>query len=170
MSISEPTAPDVSTAAPGGHSDASPVLVLGATGYIGRRLVTELVGGGHRVRAVVRNPAKLDAEEWSGAVEVVRGDVLDPASLATAFTGARAAYYLVHSIGGEGDWEERDRRAAANVRDAADAGGAEQLDLPGRAGRRRRCRALAPPPQPPRGRPASWRRVRCRAPSSGPRW
>jgi uncharacterized protein YbjT (DUF2867 family) len=112
------------TSAPG---DLRPVLVLGATGYIGRRLVTELVAAGHHVRALVRNPAKLDAEEWSGAVEVVRGDVLDPASLATAFAGVRAAYHLVHSIGGEGDWEARDRAAATNVRDAAAAAGAEQL-------------------------------------------
>jgi uncharacterized protein YbjT (DUF2867 family) len=104
-----------------------PVLVLGATGYIGRRLVSELVSGGQRVRALVRNPAKLDAEEWAGAVEVVRGDVLDPASLEGAFAGVGTAYYLVHSIGGEGDWEERDRRAAANVRNAAAAAGARQL-------------------------------------------
>ena len=107
--------------------DDRPVLVLGATGYIGRRLVTELVGAGHRVRAVARNPAKLDAGEWSGAVEVVRGDVLDPASLDAAFTGARAAYYLVHSIGGDGDWAARDRQAAANARDAADRARVEQL-------------------------------------------
>ena len=123
---------DTSGAAPHDGEGASPtgsrpVLVLGATGYIGRRLVSELVDGGHRVRALVRNPAKLDAEEWSGAVEVVRGDVLDPASLGAAFEGVGTAYYLVHSIGGEGDWEERDRRAAANVRDAAAAAGAQQL-------------------------------------------
>jgi len=104
-----------------------PVLVLGATGYIGRRLVSELVATGHHVRALVRTPAKLDAEEWAGAVEVVRGDVLDPPSLAEAFAGVGTAYYLVHSIGGEGDWQERDRKAAANVRDAAAGAGAEQL-------------------------------------------
>jgi uncharacterized protein YbjT (DUF2867 family) len=115
---------DGERAAPSG---SRPVLVLGATGYIGRRLVSELVAGGHHVRALVRNPAKLDAEEWSGAVEVVRGDVLDPTTLGAAFAGVGTAYYLVHSIGGEGDWEERDRRAAANVRDAAAAAGAEQL-------------------------------------------
>jgi len=119
------TAPRDEEGAPA--TDPRPVLVLGATGYIGRRLVSELAAGGHRVRALVRTPAKLDAEEWSGAVEVVRGDVLDPASLGAAFEGVGTAYYLVHSIGGEGDWEERDRRAAANVRDAAAAAGAEQL-------------------------------------------
>jgi uncharacterized protein YbjT (DUF2867 family) len=116
------------SASDGGTTAAGrPVLVLGATGYIGRRLVKELVEGGHHVRALVRTPAKLDAEEWSGAVEVVRGDVLDPASLDAAFEGVGTAYYLVHSIGGHGDWEARDRQAAANVRDAAAAAGAEQL-------------------------------------------
>ncbi len=104
-----------------------PVLVLGATGYIGRRLVTELVEHGHQVRAAVRTPAKLDVERWGGAVEVVRGDVLEPETLEAAFAGVGTAYYLVHSIGGHGDWAARDRQAAANVRDAAAAGGAEQL-------------------------------------------
>src|SRR4051795_13316993 len=117
--------------------DEHPVLVLGATGYIGRRLITELVEAGHHVRAVARTPAKLDTAEWSapnggtggtgGTVEVVRGDALDPKSLAEAFAGARAAYYLVHSIGGDGDWAARDRQAAANVRDAAAAAGLAQL-------------------------------------------
>jgi uncharacterized protein YbjT (DUF2867 family) len=109
------------------EADDRPVLVLGATGYIGRRLVTELVEEGRCVRAMARNPAKLDAGQWPGSVEVVAGDVLDPGSLREAFDGVVAAYYLVHSIGGSGDWEERDRRAAANVRDAAAAAGVEQL-------------------------------------------
>jgi uncharacterized protein YbjT (DUF2867 family) len=108
-------------------TDPRPVLVLGATGYIGRRLVTELATAGHRVRALVRNPAKLDAERWAGAVEVVRGDVLDPGSLRAAFEGVGTAYHLVHSIGGKGDWASRDREAATNVRDAAAAAGAAQL-------------------------------------------
>jgi uncharacterized protein YbjT (DUF2867 family) len=107
-------------------SDA-PVLVAGATGYIGRRLVTELVRAGRRVRAVARNPAKLAGEDWADAVEVVAGDVLDPASLVPAFEGVGGAYYLIHSIGGDDDWEERDRQAAANFRDAAATAGASQI-------------------------------------------
>ena len=104
-----------------------PVLVAGATGYIGRRLVSELVASGRTVRAVVRNPAKLAGEDWADDVEIVAGDVLDPPSLRAAFEGVGGAYYLVHSIGGEGDWEARDRRAAANFRDAAAAAGASQI-------------------------------------------
>ncbi|MSZ88250.1 MAG: NAD(P)H-binding protein, partial [Actinobacteria bacterium] len=103
------------------------VLVAGATGYIGRRLVAELVEAGHSVRAIARNPAKLADEEWADRVEIVTGDVLDPASLVPAFADVSGAYYLVHSIGGSGDWEERDRLAAANFRDAAAAAGATQI-------------------------------------------
>ncbi|HEY6530742.1 MAG TPA: SDR family oxidoreductase [Acidimicrobiales bacterium] len=108
-------------------SDARPVLVLGATGYIGRRLVADLVAAGHRVRAMVRTPSKLDAEEWQGAVDVVRGDATDPEALAVACAGASTVYHLLHSIGGRGDWEDRDRQMAANVRDAAADAGLEQI-------------------------------------------
>jgi uncharacterized protein YbjT (DUF2867 family) len=103
------------------------VLVAGATGYIGRRLVGELVAEGHEVRCVARTPGKLDGEPWRDAVEVVRGDVLDPESTAAACRDVDAVYYLVHSIGADDDWEERDRRAASNVRDAAAASGVRQI-------------------------------------------
>lgn len=103
------------------------VLVAGATGYIGRRLVDELVAAGHEVRCVARTPRKLDGEPWRDRVEVVQGDVLDPESTAAACVGIDAVYYLVHSIGADEDWEERDRRAATNVRDAAAAAGVRQI-------------------------------------------
>ena len=83
------------------------VLVVGATGYIGRRLVTELVARGHDVRCLARNPKKLSAETWNDRVEVVAGDVLDRASLDAAFADVDAAYYLVHSIGADPEWRER---------------------------------------------------------------
>ena len=103
------------------------MLVAGATGYIGRRLVGELVAEGHEVRCVARTPGKLDGEPWRDAVEVVRGDVLDPESTAAACRDVDAVYYLVHSIGADDDWEERDRRAASNVRDAAAAASVRQI-------------------------------------------
>lgn len=105
----------------------APVLVAGATGYIGRRLVSDLVAAGHRVRCLARTPEKLDAEPWRDRVEVVVGDVLDLDSLAPAFAGVGAAYYLVHSIGADPEWEARDRLAAENFRDAAAAAGARQI-------------------------------------------
>ena len=103
------------------------ILVAGATGYIGRRLVAELVAAGHQVRCMARTPEKLDAESWRARVEVVRADVLDRTSLGVAFGDVDAAYYLVHSIGSQSDWQTRDRTAAENFRDAAAAAGVEQI-------------------------------------------
>jgi uncharacterized protein YbjT (DUF2867 family) len=80
------------------------VVVAGATGYIGRRLVAELVAGGHHVRCLARTPDKLDAEPFRGG-RGRRGDVLDVESLAAAFRDTGAAYYLVHSIGSQPDWQ-----------------------------------------------------------------
>ena len=94
---------------------------------IGRRLVAELVAGGQHVRCLARTPDKLDAEAWRSQVEVVAGDVLDPESLVAAFREVDAAYYLVHSIGSQTDWQTRDRTAAENFRDAAAAAGLEQI-------------------------------------------
>ena len=64
---------------------------------------------------------------WRAQVEVVAGDVLDPESLVAAFRDVDAAYYLVHSIGSQSDWQTRDRTAAENFRDAAAAAGVEQI-------------------------------------------
>ncbi|MCM2333976.1 MAG: NAD(P)H-binding protein, partial [Anaeromyxobacteraceae bacterium] len=60
------------------------VLVTGATGYVGGRLVPRLLAAGHQVRVLVRDPARLAGREWAGRVETCRGDVLDAASLAPA--------------------------------------------------------------------------------------
>jgi uncharacterized protein YbjT (DUF2867 family) len=122
----------------------SRVLVAGATGYIGRRLVTELVAAGHDVRALARRPEKLAGEPWFDSVDTCRGDVLDRDSLVAAFADVEAVYYLVHSIGGEGDWEARDRRAAANVRDAAALAGVRQIIYLGGLGDDRTAADLSP--------------------------
>ncbi len=101
------------------------VLVAGASGYIGGRLVGELLAAGYRVRCLVRTPAKLAAAPWAPRVEIVEGDVTEP--LDGAFDDVDAAYYLIHSIGADVDWIERDRKAAANFRDAAAAAGVRRL-------------------------------------------
>jgi uncharacterized protein YbjT (DUF2867 family) len=99
------------------------VLVTGATGYIGGRLVPRLLAAGHRVRCVTRRPEKLAGVPWADAVEIVAGDVLDPEAAALAMTGVDVVYYLVHSIGTGAEFAESDRRAAQNVADrAADEG------------------------------------------------
>jgi uncharacterized protein YbjT (DUF2867 family) len=75
-------------------------LVTGSTGYIGGRLAPRLVERGYRVRCLVRSEAKLRARPWAQcpSVEVVTGDIGDPAVLARAMQGCTAAYYLVHSM------------------------------------------------------------------------
>jgi uncharacterized protein YbjT (DUF2867 family) len=103
------------------------IVVTGATGYIGGRLVPELLARGHEVVCAVRTPAKLAGRPWSDTVEVARVDVFDPATLAPAFAGADVVYVLVHSMDGEGDFAERDRTAAVNLRDAAAAAGVRRL-------------------------------------------
>jgi uncharacterized protein YbjT (DUF2867 family) len=90
------------------------VLVTGASGYIGGRLVPRLLQSGYRVRCLVRDPQRLLGRVWADSVEVVRGDVTtaDQGSLRAAFDGVQVAYYLVHSMmGGEG-YGERDLLAA----------------------------------------------------------
>lgn len=90
------------------------VLVTGATGYVGGRLTPRLLERGHRVRVLVRDPDRIQGRPWVNEVEVVHGDLLEPETLAAAFEGIEAAYYLVHSMTGRKDFEQTDRRAAEN--------------------------------------------------------
>ncbi|MFG3510505.1 SDR family oxidoreductase [Streptomyces sp. NPDC047821] len=87
-------------------------LVTGATGYIGGRLVPELLDAGHRVRCLARTPAKLRDQPWADRVEVVPGDVTDEESVRAAMRGVDVAYYLVHALTTGRDFEETDRAAA----------------------------------------------------------
>jgi uncharacterized protein YbjT (DUF2867 family) len=84
------------------------VLVTGATGYIGGRLVPRLLETGHDVRVMVRDPARVAGRPWASSVEVARGDVEDPASLRAALDEVDAAYYLIHLMDAGGDFAERD--------------------------------------------------------------
>ena len=94
---------------------------MGATGYIGGRLVPELADAGHEIRCLTRRPEKLAGVPWAERVEVVQGDALDPASLTEALADVEVVYYLVHSIGSGGHFEDTDREAANNVAAAAKA-------------------------------------------------
>src|ERR1700736_4896279 len=90
-----------------------PILLTGASGYVGGRLLRRLEETGWPVRCLSRRPEVLTARVAPGT-EVVRGDVLDRDSLDGALEGVHTAYYLVHSMGGDGDFEELDRRGALN--------------------------------------------------------
>ncbi|MEU9916680.1 SDR family oxidoreductase [Streptomyces sp. NPDC051001] len=102
-------------------------LVTGATGYIGGRLVPELLTEGHRVRCLARSPGKLRDHPWAGETEVVRGDVLDSAAVAEAMRGIDVAYYLVHALGTGAGFEETDRRAARMFGEQARAAGVRRI-------------------------------------------
>jgi len=100
------------------------VLVTGATGFVGSRLIPALLEAGHEVHALVRDAASYDAP---AGVRVHEGDVLDPGSFDDALAGVEAAYYLIHSMRAGEDFAERDRRAAANFREAVDAAGVDRV-------------------------------------------
>jgi uncharacterized protein YbjT (DUF2867 family) len=104
------------------------ILVTGATGYIGGRLVPRLIESGCDVCCMSRDPAKLDAVWWRDRVEVVSGDLLDADSLEGVLDGVDVAFYLVHSMGESSeDFGERDRRAATNFVAAADQAGVGRI-------------------------------------------
>ena len=99
------------------------ILVTGATGYIGGRLVPRLVEEGRRVRVLVRSRARALSRSWAGHVEIAVGDVLSPHTISEALAGVDMAYYLVHSMSGGSDFHELDMRAARAFGKAAkDAG------------------------------------------------
>lgn len=100
------------------------VVLTGATGYVGGRLLPGLVREGYRVRCLVRNPEAAGGRlepDWlaRGRVEVCQGDVLDPQSLHSGLDGASAAFYLVHSMGSRNGFVNRDRSGAQNFAEAA---------------------------------------------------
>lgn len=102
-------------------------LVTGATGYIGGRLVPELLQEGHEVTCLARTPSKLDDRPWREHVAVVAADILDVDATARALEGTDVAYYLVHSMGGDRDFAAADAAAARAFRDAAERAGIDQI-------------------------------------------
>jgi uncharacterized protein YbjT (DUF2867 family) len=97
------------------------VLVTGATGFVGKRLVPELLEGGYAVKAMTRNP-----DDYDGPGDAVYGDVHDPGTLSEALDGVDVAVYLVHSLDDD-DFERKDAEAAKGFGLAAAATGVKQI-------------------------------------------
>jgi uncharacterized protein YbjT (DUF2867 family) len=105
---------------------APAILLTGATGYVGGRLLSALTGRGHAVRCLARRPENLRRDVDVG-VEVVAGDVLDPDTLGPALTGIDTVYYLVHALAGGRDFVDQELAGARNVAAAARAAGVRRI-------------------------------------------
>jgi len=103
------------------------ILVTGATGYVGGRLVPRLLEAGYRVRVLVRDPARLQGRAWLNTVEVVTGDALVEGTLTEALKDVSVAYYLIHGKQGGQDNADRDLTVARNFAHAAEHVGVEQI-------------------------------------------
>ncbi len=103
------------------------VLVTGATGYVGNRLVPRLIDEGYSVRVLVRDPKSLAGKSWLPHVQVVVGDVLKPESLPLALEGIDFAYYLIHSMLSADDFPSRDLDGANNFGSAAKTAGTQRI-------------------------------------------
>ena len=106
------------------------ILVTGATGYVGGRLVPALLEAGFRVRCLARDPRKLDERSWRkhSGIEVVQGDLADVSELAGQLSECKAAYYLVHSMVSTGrEYADQDNRLATNFAQAAAQAGVERI-------------------------------------------
>jgi uncharacterized protein YbjT (DUF2867 family) len=102
------------------------ILLTGATGYVGGRLLSRLEGLPYSVRCMTRRPEALQSHA-STDVEIVPGNALDPDSLLTALKGVDTAFYFIHSMGATRDFEEEDREAASNFGAAARAAGVRRI-------------------------------------------
>ncbi len=95
------------------------VLVTGATGYVGGRLVPKLLEQGYSVRVLAREPHRLDGVPWHDDVEIIQGDLQVRADVARAVSAVDVVYYLVHSMSSAGDFEVVERRVATLVAEEA---------------------------------------------------
>jgi uncharacterized protein YbjT (DUF2867 family) len=108
------------------RADLPVVLLTGASGYVGGRLLPLLASQPVVLRCLARSPDKLRPLVGT-STQVVRGDVLDAPSLDEALHGVRTAYYLVHLMSGSKDLEKDDKQAATNFADAAKKAGVKRI-------------------------------------------
>lgn len=126
MNTSDTTGANTSLVNPAAIPGTSLILLTGASGYIGGRLLPSLEEQGYRLRCLARHPDIL-RQKVRSTTEVVAGDVLDRQSLDNALRGVDVAYYMVHSMSSNGSFEETDRQAARNFSEAAKAAGVKGL-------------------------------------------
>ena len=103
----------------------SRVLVTGATGYVGGRLVPRLLEEGNKVRCLVRSPGKLSQAPWLSDVEIIQGSI--EGDLSAALRDVDVAVYLVHGIGDGADWVAKETRDAENFRSACEVAGVKRI-------------------------------------------
>lgn len=94
-------------------------LVTGSTGYVGGRLIPRLLDAGYRVRVLVRHPERITQLPWHERVDIVVGDANDRQAVTKALQDVDVAYYMIHSIGSSGDFEELERQTAHTFANAA---------------------------------------------------
>ena len=104
-----------------------PIVVTGATGYVGGRLVPRLLAAGYSVRCVARRPEELDDRWWKDQVSIVRADLSQPEEIARALEGAAAAYYLLHSMSSSNDFAQLESNMAEQFATAAEDQGLKQI-------------------------------------------
>lgn len=108
------------------NSETPRILIAGASGYVGGRLVQRLMLRPCTLRCMARSTEGM-RERWGERVELAKADVLDPDTLSDALEGVDMVYYLIHSMGGGGDFEERESRSAANFGRAAARAGVKRI-------------------------------------------
>ncbi len=116
-------------------NDRKTILLTGATGYVGGRLLPLLEEAGYRVRCLTRKAASLEGDV-AGETEIVEGNVLKPDTLPPAMEGVDTAFYFVHSMGSTSNFEEEDREAARNFGNAAKQAGVKRIIYLGGLGNR----------------------------------
>jgi uncharacterized protein YbjT (DUF2867 family) len=103
------------------------ILVTGATGYIASRLIPQLLDRGYMVRALARNPQRLRSRSWFSQIDIVHGDMMEPASLAPALKDVHTAYYLVHNMSLGRGYTKLEIQAAQNFVLAAEEAGVQHI-------------------------------------------